>query len=51
MPRLYDTLASHQVRSSHDGRVVVEDGELRTTSEQQAVTDLVAARKRLLHRV
>jgi len=28
--------------------VVVEDGELRTVSEQQAVADLVAARRRLL---
>ena len=37
--------------STVEGRVVVEDGELRTTSEQQAVTDLVAARKRLLARV
>lgn len=34
-----------------EGRVVVEDGELRTTSEEQAVTDLVAARRRLLARV
>jgi len=33
-----------------EGRVVVEDGELRTTSEQQAVADLVAARRRLLAR-
>jgi cytosine/adenosine deaminase-related metal-dependent hydrolase len=36
--------------STVEGRVVVEDGELRTTSEQQAVTDLVAARKRVLSR-
>ncbi|WP_369055216.1 8-oxoguanine deaminase [Kineococcus terrestris] len=33
-----------------EGRVVVEDGELRTTSEQRAVADLVAARRRLLAR-
>ena len=37
--------------STVEGRVVVEDGELRTTSEQQAVADLVAARRRLLSRV
>jgi cytosine/adenosine deaminase-related metal-dependent hydrolase len=36
--------------STVEGRVVVEDGELRTTSEQQAVTDLVAARRRVLSR-
>jgi len=37
--------------STVEGRVVVEDGELRTVSEQQAVADLVAARRRLLARV
>ncbi|PRY16965.1 8-oxoguanine deaminase [Kineococcus rhizosphaerae] len=36
--------------STVEGRVVVEDGELRTTSEQQAVADLVAARRRVLSR-
>ncbi|WP_432524558.1 8-oxoguanine deaminase [Kineococcus sp. SYSU DK006] len=33
-----------------EGRVVVEDGQLRTTSEQRAVADLVAARRRVLAR-
>lgn len=36
--------------STVEGRVVVEDGELRTTSQEQAVTDLVAARRRVLSR-
>nr|WP_205706909.1 8-oxoguanine deaminase [Kineococcus vitellinus] len=33
-----------------EGRVVVEDGQLRTTSEERAVADLVAARRRVLAR-
>ena len=36
--------------STVEGRIVVEDGELRTTSQERAVTDLVAARRRVLSR-
>ncbi|MGI4896696.1 MAG: 8-oxoguanine deaminase [Janthinobacterium lividum] len=37
--------------STVEGRIVVEDGELRTTSQEQAVADLVTARRRLMARV